>query len=389
MNTILKTRQIITPIETIECGVIIWDQNGRISFCGESQKATHLDGKILEYQSAIAVPGFIDIHVHGGNGVEFGLGDVMPGLITYAKWVARFGVTGFLLTISGPSAEFIANALRQYTPLLSQEFDGAQPLGFHLEGPFLNPQKHGAFNPDWLRQPTLEEMKTYLSIAGAWIRQVSLAPELPGAGDLARFLHKEKITVALAHSATDYETAANALNGDFTHVTHTFNAQSPFHHRKPGVVGAVLTSQSATAELIADTVHVHPAAMRVLMKCVGVDRVVLITDAMPGAGLPDGDYSLLDQQVVVKHGRAYLPDGTIAGSTATMDICVRNMVQEGCQPLSNTVKMASFNPARVIGCEDQIGILTAGKQADITLLDQDLRVLATLRDGKLVFEKAS
>jgi N-acetylglucosamine-6-phosphate deacetylase len=190
----------------------------------------------------------------------------------------------------------------------------------------------------------------------------------------------------LGHSNTDYETAARALAGDFSHVTHTFNAQTGLHHREPGVVGAVLTSEMVSAELIADGVHVHPAAMQVLVKCLGAERVCLITDAMPGAGLPDGNYKLLEQDVQVTNGTARLADGTLAGSTATMDQCLRNMAGISGVSLAQAARMATANPARVLGMDSRLGALLPGRQADITLLSPDLQVRMTIKDGRIIFK---
>lgn len=382
MNTKLSVSKLITPTKNIQNGTVIWDDVGKIIFCGAAENAPSISNTDIDQTGFSAAPGLIDIHVHGGFGIEFGFGDIQTGLENYSERIARFGVTGFLITISGPNPEFILNAINSYIPLLSHQFKGAQPLGFHLEGPFLNPKKHGAFNPDWLRQPTIDEMHLYYAAARDWIKQVSIAPELEGAHELADYLQERGIRASLAHSSADYETASRALNGAFSHVTHTFNAQSPLHHRNPGVVGAVLTSKSATAELIADGIHVHPAVMRILLNCIGMKRVVLITDAMPGAGLPDGSYDLLDQMVTVKDGKALLPDGTIAGSTATMDLCVRNMIDSVGVNLKDGIRMASINPAKVIGLGDHIGSLMPGKDADIIIFDNNLKIKKTFIKGK-------
>jgi len=224
---------------------------------------------------------------------------------------------------------------------------------------------------------------------GGWIKQVTLAPELDGVDEIAKFLQSNGVCPALGHSNADFNTASHALDNNFTHITHTYNAQSPFHHRQPGVVGAILTSDHATAELIADGLHVHPAAMRVLVRCLGVERIVLITDAMPGAGLPDGTFNLLGRDVCVSKGKALLPDGTLAGSTATMDICVRKMVHLVGTSLPDVIRMASLNPAAVIGVQNDIGSISTGKQADIAVFDKDLKIIMTIRNGKIIYQESS
>jgi len=386
MNTILFSCQLITPFETISDGMVAWDTKGKIIYAGYAKEGASIEGKRIDLKGMTAVPGLIDIHMHGGYGIAFGFGDLSEELNKYSEWIAKFGVTGFVLSITGPDSDFILQAIREYIPLFEKEFAGAQPLGLHLEGPFINPQKHGAFNPTWIRLPSLEEMSAYLDAGKGWIRQVSLAPEMEGADQIADLLSSVNVCVALAHSNTNFETASRALRGKYTHVTHTFNAQTPFHHRKPGVVGAVLSSDKVSAELIADGVHVHPAAMQILTRCLGAKRIVLISDAMPGAGLPDGTYTLLGQQVAVRNGKALLPDGTLAGSTATLDACVRNMVELAGVPFDNAVRMASYNPAEVIGNEDNIGSLAPGKRANVAVFDKNMNVKMTFINGNLVYE---
>ena len=387
MNTILSSCQLVTPFETIPDGAVAWDSEGKIIFAGPENKSEYIAGNRIDLKGMTAAPGLIDIHVHGGNGIAFGLGNLAEELKKYSKWVAHFGVTGFIITITGPDPDFILRTIRAYIPLLEEDYHGAQPLGLHLEGPFINPQKHGAFNPAWIRPPSLKEMRAYLDAGKGWIRHVSLAPELSGADEVADLLSDSGVRAALAHSNADYKTASRALRGKFTHVTHSFNAQSPLHHRQPGVVGAVLSSEKVSAELIADSVHVHPAAMRILTRCLGVERIVLITDAMPGAGLPDGTYTLLGQQAVIKNGKALLPDGTLAGSTATMDVCVRNMVGQVGVSFADALRMAAYNPAEVIGIDDSIGSLAPGKKANIAVFDKNLNVKMTFINGNLVYEE--
>ena len=386
---ILKTAHLYAPFAEIPDALLAWDEKGVIVYSGPGKDAPKLDGTLIAYERLTAVPGWIDIHVHGGWGVQFGTGNRKEELHKYSEFALRAGVSGFLVTIAGPSHDAIITMIESYVPLLADVYSGALPLGLHLEGPFLNPERHGAFNPDWLQKPALSKMRDYVDAAQGWLRQVSLAPELEHVFEVAKFLRQQGIRVALAHSSADYETAAKALAGDFSHVTHTFNAQSAFHHRKPGVVGAILTSKDATAELIADSVHVHPAAMQVLVRCLGPERIVLITDAMPGAGLGDGAYDLIGQTVVVENGSAFLPDGTLAGSAATMDRCVRNMAkQAGVTPLQ-ACHMASTNPAAVIGMEDRIGSLAPGHYADITLVNQNLEVEAVFVRGVLRYQSSS
>lgn len=384
MTIILNSASIITPKRTIENGSVIVSDDGRLLYVGEASRAPQSNGECIDAKDKIIAPGFIDIHVHGGKGVAFGMGDLAEGLSTYSKRVVSSGVTGFLCTITGPNADAIYQLIESYVPLFEKGVSGADALGFHLEGPFLNPQKKGAFNPSWLRMPDVAEAENYLKLGKGWVKQMTLAPELPLATEIAAYYRKAGVVTALGHSNTDYDTASAALRGDFTHVTHTFNAQSNFSHRAPGVMGAVMASDRITGELIGDGVHAHPAAMKILFRCLGSDRICLITDAIPGAGLEDGEYNLIGQHVTVLNGKATLDDGTIAGSTAQLNQCVNNMHNWTEANLAESVQMASLIPARTIGLENELGSLEEGKQANLIVIDKEVNVYLTMVRGKIV-----
>jgi N-acetylglucosamine-6-phosphate deacetylase len=379
---------ILTPTEAVEHGTVIVGDDGRIAYVGLAAEAPRVEGQALDLRGRRLVPGLIDIHVHGGKGVTFGIpGQVAQDLRLYSEWVAGTGVTGFLCSLDAPDAGTLVQVVEECVAALTLGLPGAEGLGIHLEGPFLNPAKKGAFNPAWLRQPTLAEADGLLRAGRGWIRQITLAPELPGAQQVAARMRAAGVVVSLGHSDSGYEAASAALRGDFTHVTHTFNAQRGFTQREPGVFGAVLASDTVTAELIADTIHVHPGAMKVLLRCLGADRVVLITDAMTAAGLSDGQYDLVGNVVVVKDGRATLLDGTIAGSTVGLNECVRNVHRQVGVPLPEAVKMASLNPARAMGLADRLGSIAAGKDASLTIVDEDLTVWLTMVKGKVVYSR--
>lgn len=384
MTIILNSASIITPKKTIENGSVIVSDEGRLVYVGEASHAPQMNGECIDVKDKIIAPGLIDIHVHGGKGVAFGMGDLAEGLSTYSNWVVSSGVTGFLCTITGPNADAIYQMIESYVPLFEKGLSGADALGFHLEGPFLNPQKKGAFNPAWLRLPDVAEAQTYLKLGKGWVKQMTLAPELPRASEIAAYYHKAGVVTALGHSNADYDTASAALQGDFTHVTHTFNAQSDFGHRTPGVMGAVMASDLITGELIGDGVHTHPAAMKILFRCLGSERICLITDAISGAGLADGEYNLIGQHVTVLKGKATLDNGTIAGSTAQLNQCVKNMHNWTEATLAESLQMASLIPARIIGLEKELGSLEEGKQANLIVIDEEVNVYLTMVRGKIV-----
>jgi N-acetylglucosamine-6-phosphate deacetylase len=390
MTAYWRAEALLTPEARLSPGVVGMADDGKVAYAGASLPLNVAPEAVHDLPDGCRIiPGLIDVHTHGGVGITFGRGDDgVADLHTYSEWVASTGVTGFLCSIAAPDTGALREMVRVYAEAFEAGgFPGAVPLGLHLEGPYLNPEKKGAFNASWLRGPLLDEVDALIDVGGGWIRQMTLAPELPGAFEVAERLGEAGIVASLGHSNTDYVEAARALRGPFVHVTHTFNAQRGFHHRRPGVLGAVLASDDVTAELIADTVHVHPAAMRVLLRCLGPDRVVLITDAMAGAGLGDGHYELTGHDVWVKDGEARQENGTLAGSVATLDLCVRNLVDHVGMPLLDAVRMATVNPARVLSMARQHGRLVAGASGDWVVLDEALRVVLTVVQGRIVYRE--
>ena len=386
MATTLYYTNIFTPTDTIERGAVVISDDGKIAYVGVAENAPQVDGKKIDLRNRYVVPGFIDVHVHGGHGISFGYsGNAAEELRSYSEWIAHTGVTGYLCSLAAPDAQSLVEMVTSFADALEAGVPGAEPLGIHLEGPFLNKEKKGAFNPAWLRMPATQEVEAVLRAGRGTIRQITLAPELPGAMEVAARCRAEGVVVSLGHTNSDYETAGSVLKGNFTHVTHTFNAQRGFHHREPGVFGAILTSDEVSSELIADNVHAHYGAMKVLVRCLGTDRVVLITDAMPGAGLPDGVFDLVGFKVTVKDGQATLPDGTIAGSTVSMNRCVRNANQLVGVPLRDAVKMASLNPARAMGFAHRLGSIAVGKDASLVVIDEQVNVYLTMVKGQVVY----
>ena len=387
MAMLLYDATVITPTQTLERQAVVVENDGIIVYVGPVDAAPPVDGLRINLRGRILAPGLIDVHVHGGNGINFGDDDLLEGARKYSEWVTSKGVTGWLLSIAAPDADMLVEMIKGYVRVFEHGMPGAEPLGLHLEGPYLNLQKKGAFNPAWLHEGTVEETQRYLDVGKGWITQMTLAPELPNGQEVAGLLRRNGVVAALGHTNTDYETASRALRGNFTHVTHTFNAQSSFDHRAPGVFGAVLGSDYITAEMIGDGIHVHPGAMKVLLRCLGTDRVVLITDAIMGAGLADGQYHLVGHDVTVANGRATLSNGTLAGSVATLNQCVRNVNQQVGYPLADAIKLASLNPARAMGFAGRLGSVQRGKDASLIVIDEDVNVYMTIVKGKIVYNQ--
>lgn len=382
----INAGMIYTPTAVLKSSCVVVNDAGKIQFVGPRSKAPVDAAKTIQADQLNLSHGFVDIHVHGGYGIGFGIGSKWEeDLVSYSQWVIKTGVTDFLCSLAAASHKELCEMLEAYVGFAEKGLPGANLAGIHLEGPYLNPERKGAFNPAWLRTPNIDEARDFIRIGGKWLKQMTMAPELPGALEVAAEFRRAGLTVALGHSNADYDTAREALKGDFTHVTHTFNAQTGLDHRKPGVVGAVMSSDEITGELIADGIHVNEGAMRVLLRNLGSQRVVLITDAIPGAGLPDGVYSSIGQTIIVKDGRATLENGTLAGSAAMMNHCVRNAHRLAGATVQEAIRMATFNPVRAMHMEGQMGLIATGRKADLILLDDDFNVRMTMVNGKIVY----
>jgi N-acetylglucosamine-6-phosphate deacetylase len=331
--------------------------------------------------------GLIDVHVHGGGGHDL-MTDEPEQVRAYARWIATRGVTSFLVSTSGRDHDEITHRLRALAPLVDREgatTDAARVAGFHLEGPYINPVRKGAFPPPWLRAPSASEYGELWDASGGTIRQITVAPELPGGDALVDAVVASGAVAAIGQTDATYDEAMRSIERGVTHATHCFNAMRPFGHRDPGVLGAVMTSDAVTAELIGDGAHVDFAAARVLIRAKGAANVVLITDGMPLAGTSNGDGEWEGQRIRVEGGKAVrVSDNTIIGGVITLDQSVRNAVAHMDVPLHDAIAMASANPARAMRLNDR-GLLEPGRLADVVLLDDDLRVTETWIAGRRVF----
>lgn len=333
-------------------------------------------------------PGFIDMHVHGGNGH-----DILEGSTRAIREVAAFhargGTTSLLATVAPAPRNSLESTLTAINALTLRNTEGAQVLGAHMEGPYLNPARAGAINPSYLREISLEEMQKFIYLCEGTLKMVTLAPELPGSRDLVKMLLREGIVAAAGHSEATYETALESFKTGIRHAIHLFNASGPLHHREPGLVGAVLASREISAEIIADGHHLHPSMLKLLHSIKGRRGLTLATDAISAAGMPDGDYFFNDRKVNMVNKKITLPNNSMAGSALTMAEAVKNMVGLAGIPLHEAIRMASLNPARVLGIESSKGALAPGMDADLVLLDKDLNVRLTMAGGEIVYRNPS
>ena len=345
-----------------------------------------LQGDAIELpENAIVVPGFIDEHIHGVFGSD-GMDGTKTDISIIANTLVKEGTTAFLVTTMTQSVEKICKALNAVNEYIGGHFDkGAQVLGVHLEGPFISTKHVGAQPIEFVQTPSKEAFDVYDKAAGGHIKIVTLAPEVEGAGDLIKYLKDKGIVASIGHTDATYEDVEQAKVFGATNITHTFNAQTPLHHRKAGVVGATLLDNGLIAELICDTIHVSVPAMKLLVKCKPHDKVVLITDSMRAKWLPDGISELGGQTVIVKNGEARLENGSLAGSVLKMNEAVKNMVEKVGVDFCTAVDYASANPAKSLCIYNERGSIATGKRADFTVLDDKYNVLATFVGGKKVF----
>ena len=379
-RTLLSGARVVTPDSRTEpADVLIED--GRITNVGPDLSA---DGaKTVDLSGHVIAPGFIDVHVHGGGGHP--LITPNPGEIeAYSRWAVSQGVTSFLATVCATTPDAALDCLTACANA-REATDGAALLGVNLEGPFVSPERRGALPPSWAATPDIDTFRRLLAASGGKLRLMTVAPELPGATEVIREALSAGVRVSVGHTDATYEVSRDAFAAGASHVTHAFNAMRPFHHREPGPLGAALEAEDVTVEVIADGVHLHPATVRTLVSAFGAERIALITDGVTPAGLDNGTFRIGDVEARLKDGGMRLPDGTIAGSVATMADVVRNVVRWGIADLAAATTMASATPARALGLGERKGRIAPGYDADFVALTADLSVAATWVAGQLAF----
>lgn len=371
----------IIYLDKIEKGSVLVE-NGKIK---EINPSNVNDTEVIDAEGLYLSPGFIDVHIHGAGGC-----DTMDGTVesinTIAKTIVQHGTTSFTPTTMTVAAEDIRKSMEVIKKLKEEGTEGANVLGAHLEGPFISPKAIGAQNPNFLLAPSVENYNKIVGDYSDAVVSITMAPEVEGAKELIKYLSDNGVTVSMGHTKATYDEAIEGIKCGACHSTHLYNAMTPFTHREPGVVGATFDTD-ITTETISDGIHISYPALRTAYKQKGTDKVLLVSDAMEACGMPDGQYSLGGQDVIVKNGAARLLDGTLAGSVLTLDKAVKNIYSNSNYPLNEVVRMATYNGAKHCHVEDHKGLIKEGYDADLILFNEDIEIQKVFVNGKEVYNK--
>lgn len=381
-NLFLKDGMVLIDGKFEKTNIVVKD-----SKISAIQKYGNNDEELPELNAAgkKVVPGFLDIHTHGGAGVDVNAATT-EDIAKISRFFATQGTTGWLASVLTDTEEQTLWCIDQITKAMDLGTDGAQVMGIHLEGPFLSSAYKGAMPEHLLKKANALLLKKYQKAAGGRVRYITVSPEVEGVPKLIREIYGLGAVIAIGHSGSDYETAMECIKNGVESATHTFNAMKLLHQHFPGIMGAVLESD-IYCEAICDGRHLHPGVLRLLLKTKGMNRVVAITDSIMATGLPDGRYKLGVNDVEVIDGDAKLvSDGSRAGSTLTTICALKNLVKFTGKTVEELTPLLTLNPAVLLHMEDHKGSIAVGKDADLVILDNDLNVAATIVGGKKVYE---
>jgi N-acetylglucosamine-6-phosphate deacetylase len=386
MKTGFTARRLFTPTEEIHHPLLVVEDGRITELFSLSGTTSNHNFPLVDFGDATLTPGFLDIHIHGGAGLDVMLAapSELPRL---GKFLTTHGVTGYFpTTVAAPldatckALDHLANAIEAAESGANDSVE-ARLLGIHLEGPFLSHKRRGVHPPENLVNPTIAIFDRLWQAARGHVKMLTIAPEIPGAMEVIPEAAKRGVCVSIGHSDAEMPIAKAAVAAGARHATHTFNAMRPLDHREPGIIGEVLSDDSITADLIADGIHVDPAVVKVFLEAKGPERAVLITDGISATGMPDGRYKLGPIEVDVKDGKC-TANGSLAGSVLTMDRAVRNVTKFSNWGLRDAVRAATFNPAKAVGLSGNYGVLAAGARADFNVLSSEGNVIKTIVGGE-------
>jgi N-acetylglucosamine-6-phosphate deacetylase len=386
MKTVVTARRLYTPLEEVSDPLLVLEDGVITEISSRASAAVPSNAGLVDFPDAALAPGFLDIHIHGGAGIDLMRASVdeLPRL---GQFLTSHGVTGyFATTVAAPldatcaTLERLANLIERKSPTHADAIE-ARPLGIHLEGPFLSHKRRGVHPPEYLVQPSVSIFDRLWQAARGHVKMITIAPEIPGAIEVIAEAARRNVCVSIGHSDAELSAAREAIQAGARHATHTFNAMRPLDHRNPGIIGEVLSDDTITADIIVDGIHVSPEVVKVFLQAKGPERAVLITDAMSATGMPDGRYQLGPIQVEVRDGKATSGD-SLAGSVLTMDRAVRNVTKFSHWTLREAVRAATLNPAQAVGLSMKYGKLAPGAEANFVVLSPAGDVLKTVVGGE-------
>lgn len=387
MRIALVGGKIITPFRVLNDGVLIIE-DGKIAKLGKSSE-TILPKNYFTYDVSgmMVCPGFVDLLTHGGAGYGFA-DDSEESTEKVSQYLLEHGSTTVLASLFAKPEKLLLKDLSRLANFIEQH-PKSNIRGIHMEGPYLNKELKGAMNVNYLWEPSLESWDKMWRASKGKIRIMTIAPELPGAVEVMQAAAKEGVVLSIGHSTATYDEVENAIDNGAAHVTHIFNAMQPFHHRNPGVILGALLRNELKIELIADTLHVHAAVMELLLKLKSASGIILVSDSIRAGGMHEGEYEFADQKIFMKSQKAYLSDGTLAGSTLALNMAVKNMVEAAGAKITEAVRMASLNGVKVLDLDHKKGILAAGKDADIVVINDKYEVNMTILGGRIAYQKVN
>ena len=382
-TTLIHAGRALTPSTEIQdAGILIRD--GEISAIGPRSSMSLPPGaQEIRASDKTAIPGFIDVHIHGAGGRDVMEGSV-DALRVISRKVSEYGTTSIVATTVTASADETVRAIEGITSYIAHQHETAESrahvLGIHFEGPFISKERRGVHPSQWIQLPSADLLNRLVKAAAGNARMLTIAPEVLGAAPCIDAARSAGLVVSMGHTDATYEQARAAIARGASSATHLYNAMRPFSHRDPGVIGAVLTTPEINAELIADGIHVEEAAMKLVLLAKGPEHITLVSDGLSATGMPDGKYMLGSLEVTVSGGVCRDANGVLAGSTLTLDRALRNIVALGV-PLPKAVRMLTLNPATLLGIEFKKGVLRVGADADVLLLDESLRLAGVWTRG--------
>ena len=386
MKTAFTAARLYTPVEEIENPILVVEDGVISEVYSRATREVPGDTSLIDFGDAALSPGFVDIHIHGGAGLDL-MRASLSEFPRLGKFLATHGVTGYFATTVAAPLDVTCSALERLADAIeaarATPDDSAQgrPLGIHLEGPFLSHKRRGVHPPEFLVAPTVAVFERLWQAARGHVRMLTIAPEVPEAMEVIAEAARRNVCVSIGHSDAEMPVAQDAVKAGARHATHTFNAMRPLDHREPGIIGEVLSNDQLSADIIVDGIHVDPAVVKVFLRAKGRERAVLITDAISATGMPDGRYQLGPIEVDVKDGKC-TSNGSLAGSVLTMDRAVCNVTRFSEWTLRDAVQAATLNPARAVGLAAHHGILAKGVSADFTVLNSAGEVLKTIVRGQ-------